>query len=420
MKRLLIFLFGTLIFFHLDAQLYINSDLCIQNNATIYADDTIQLGSSSVVINNGILQSTKSISTNGYLINTGTTGFIISPVASGVSKTFDIGTSGNNKIQLQHATGSMVIFQLAVRDSVFLNPQTNISPITSNVVNKTWYLSNLSSVSSISGSFYWNAADESSGFLRSNCGMSIWQNGSSTAWSFTNGTSASSINGSSPNYSQSASTASLGPGIYYFGVGGFGSALPITIVSFDANKISNDDVMLAWITKSEINNDHFELERSVNSQWSVANGFETIATIKGAGNSNTEIKYSYPDTNPFAKQNTSKLFYRLKQMDVDGKYQYTEMKEVALQRTNSVSMNISVYPNPNSNLLNIDLLSSGQRTLTFSLYDACGKQLVSEKYQTEPGRKNYQINTSQIPPGVYLLHITGDLETLHKQKLIVY
>jgi hypothetical protein len=399
-------------------QLFINGDLYIQNGATLYADDTIQLAAASSIATNGILQSTKSINTNGYLINTGTSGFIISPVASGIAKVFDIGTTSSNKIQLQHSTGSSVIFQLAVRDSVYTNPISNVSLITTNVVNKRWYVTPQSSVSSLSGIAYWNASDESSGFLRSNCGVSYWQSGASTAWSFTNGTAAATVTGSSPSYSKTTTAAGLTAGVYYFGVGGYGSSLPVSILTFNAN-INNNDVYLKWATSTEINNAFFEIERSSNGI-----NFTKIDRVKGAGNSNTKIDYLEIDLNPFTILITSKLYYRLKQVDFDGNFVYTDIKEVDLQKNNfkkSTTLNIKMYPNPNNSLLNIDVENLQAQKVYIKIIDANGNVILRDNFQITSDKHALQVNTSQYSAGVYLLSITDESGTIiNQQKLIIY
>src|SRR5437868_5973218 len=108
MKNRFLSLMVILICFHAHAQLYINGAVTIQNGATLYANDTIQLGSSASLTTNGLLQSTKAINTNQYLVNTGTTGFILTPVASGTASSFDIGTATNNRFSIQHSSGSAV------------------------------------------------------------------------------------------------------------------------------------------------------------------------------------------------------------------------------------------------------------------------------------------------------------------------
>lgn len=400
---------------YLKAQLYINSDITIQNGATVYVDDTVQLASSAVVNTNGVLQSTKTINTNGNVINTGTTGYIVALVASGVSKSFDIGTTSNNKIQIQHTTGSNVVFQLAVRDNVYLNPQTSTTQLTTNVVNKTWVIIPQSSVVNLSGIAYWNASDEASGFLRSNCGVSYWQNGSSTSWTYTNGTSAATTTGSSPAYSKATSAAGLTAGTYYFGVGGLGSSLPVTLLKFDATKNTNEDVLLNWITSTEINNDHFDLERSVDGSQ-----FTVFANVKGAGNSSRELTYLYKDITPFAKLNATTLYYRLKQVDVDGKYQYSEIREVAMQKGNINNTQITMYPNPNNGLLTIEFQNSTPQELTIHVIDANGKNIIHQKLATEAGKQKLLLNTSELSAGVYMLSVSDQNNlTISQQKLVI-
>lgn len=419
MKHFIIFITALSLCGNSKAQLYINSDITIQNGVTMYADDTIQLALLAAVSSNGILQSTKTINTNGYMINTGTTGYIISPVASGVSKAFDIGTTTNNKIQLQHSSGSTVNFQLAVRDTIYQNPQTRTTPISTRVVGKTWVVQPLSAATSSIVTISWNAGDELTSFTRGNCGMSRWQNGITTSWSFLNGTNAATNTGTSPAYSRTSPAASLGNSIYYFGIGDNGSTLPVTLVSFDAKKIADDDVLVTWTTTTEINNDHFDIERSDDGS-----RFTVFAQVKGAGNSTTRINYLQRDITPFSRpgrDNVTKLYYRLKQVDVDGNYQNSEIREVDMQKVTINNLRITTYPNPNKELLNIELETTQQKIVTIHLYDANGKNILDEKHIIEAGKQTFQINTSPLAPGVYLLNVTDENNAkIGKQKLIIY
>jgi hypothetical protein len=87
---------------------------------------------------------------------------------------------------------------------------------------------------------------------------------------------------------------------------------PIELIYFKANSIDNR-VQLQWSTASEINNDFFTIERSVDG-----NNWNILAFIQGAGNSNQELHYKYYDENPL----DGISYYRLKQTDFDGKYEY--------------------------------------------------------------------------------------------------
>jgi len=218
MKSLLIILIGIFAFMQANAQLYINADITIQNGETLYADDTIQLGASATVTDNGILQSTKGIQTKQSIINTGSNGFIISPVQSGVYTSFDLGTgSTNNRISIQHSSAGAVDYKLAVRDNVFANPNTNNSTITAHTIDKTWMVQPLSNSSNTSIGLQWVAANEQSGFNHNNCGLAQWQTGVSNTWNMLNGTSAANISG--PLFSRTSNVGNLNTGTYYYNVG---------------------------------------------------------------------------------------------------------------------------------------------------------------------------------------------------------
>jgi hypothetical protein len=218
MKNLLIILIGIFTFMQANAQLYINGDINIQNGETLYANDTIKLGASAAVTDNGILQSTRGIQTNQSIINTGSSGFIISPVQSGVNTAFDLGTgSPNNRISIEHNSIGSVDFKLAVRDNVYSNPTTNNSTISAHTIDKTWIVQPLSNSSNTNIDLQWLAANEQSGFNRNNCGLAQWQSGVSNSWSFSNNTSAA--NNVGLLFSKSSNMGNLNAGTYYYNVG---------------------------------------------------------------------------------------------------------------------------------------------------------------------------------------------------------
>lgn len=219
MKRIIFLSFCVLFFKQTKAQIFINGDITIQNGVTLFADDTIQLAAGAAVNNNGILQSTKGINTNQSIINTGNTGFILTPIPSGITKSYNIGTNNNNKISILHNTGSTVNYQLGARDNIYAHPQLNEKVITSNVVNKTWIVQPLSNSNNTTIGLFWNVSDELSGFNRVASGMSKWQSGVSGNWSFVNGYSTATLTGLSPAYAKTVNLGNLNAGIYYFGLG---------------------------------------------------------------------------------------------------------------------------------------------------------------------------------------------------------
>lgn len=123
-------------------------------------------------------------------------------------------------------------------------------------------------------------------------------------------------------------------------VPGFCTPLPIELLSFTGEAIEETNV-LNWTTTSEINNDYFIVEASVDAE-----NFKSIGIVAGAGNSNEVLNYQFIDNNPIAKT----MYYRLKQVDFDGKWENSEI--VAIER-NSLGT-IDIFPNPVNNLLHIN------------------------------------------------------------------
>src|SRR5690606_8997339 len=110
--------------------------------------------------------------------------------------------------------------------------------------------------------------------------------------------------------------------------------LPVELEKFTANVFGKDKVKLEWHTLSEINNSHFEIERSRNGMY-----FMRIAEIKAASNATEEHFYHYVDEKPLEDTN----YYRLKQVDYDGKFEYSQIRSVSLNFSN---FNFKVFPNP--------------------------------------------------------------------------
>ena len=109
-------------------------------------------------------------------------------------------------------------------------------------------------------------------------------------------------------------TNSIRPNTMFSWQGG-GTSLPIDLVSFNAEQLGGNAhpvVVIDWVVASQVNNDYFEIQRSVDvEQW------HTIETVTGAGNSNTQMSYSIIDDNPLYGIS----YYRLKQTDYDGQYE---------------------------------------------------------------------------------------------------
>lgn len=166
-------------------------------------------------------------------------------------------------------------------------------------------------------------------------------------------------------------------------------ALPVNYLYFEAVANKNQDVDLDWATSSEINNDHFEIERSVNGD-----EFSLIAVVPGQNTSNTLHNYVYIDFNAPKGQ----LYYRLRQVDINGTYTFSAIKAVTLNETS-----IHIQPNPNNGIFNITL-NGNIEDYSLQITDALGKTILSK---TGSG-SGLTVDLSAFPKGVYIVGIHND------------
>ncbi|MFA9212221.1 MAG: SBBP repeat-containing protein [Candidatus Methylacidiphilales bacterium] len=166
--------------------------------------------------------------------------------------------------------------------------------------------------------------------------------------------------------------------------------LPIKLLSFTAT-LANENVHCTWETASEINNDYFTIERSKDG-----NGFEAVGNIKGQENSNRNMHYSYTDYNPFSGIS----YYRLKQTDFDGKYTYSEIKKVGLDK--ELASKISLYYDNNNPIVKINSLTKSNTII--ELINLNGTKLLSNEQPIINGENTFAIN-GNITAGLYLLKV---------------
>ena len=173
-----------------------------------------------------------------------------------------------------------------------------------------------------------------------------------------------------------------------------GSTLPVTLTYFTAEERSGT-VLLKWATAQEINNAYFDMERSVDG-----NAFTKIATIQGAGNSNENLGYQFTD---FNIPSSGKIQYRLKQVDIDGKFEYSKI--VTIRSSTAISA-ISIYPNPARDHLNI-MLKAEMNQARLNVFNAAGVNM----YTLQVNRQA-QIDVSRWPNGVYFIVIQSGNEKI--------
>ncbi|MDW3649608.1 MAG: T9SS type A sorting domain-containing protein [Bacteroidia bacterium] len=172
-----------------------------------------------------------------------------------------------------------------------------------------------------------------------------------------------------------------------FGGGDIGSpTLPVEYVDFTAKQVEAD-VQLDWSTSLEINSDRFEIERSLDGI-----SFQRIGTVASTGGADGET-YRFFDRTPEKGSN----IYRLRQVDVDGKYSYSSKVEVSFLPT--IAHKIS--PNPFSDRFILSLSDDGNQSYEFELFDLNGKKVHQEilRFRDKVEREIYP---GELPPGSYL------------------
>ena len=172
--------------------------------------------------------------------------------------------------------------------------------------------------------------------------------------------------------------------------------LPIELEKFEVQEVA-DGVKLSWETATEVNNDYFEIERSIDGV-----SFESLQQINGAGESNIPIGYSWVDEQPFSGPN----YYRLKQVDFDGRFSYSEIKVLQLNRLGlSGKSSYLIQPNPAFEQLTLrsGQLGLGQSTVRYEIYDLFGR--VVEAGMWNKDAEEVSIDLSTFSRGSYWLRI---------------
>ncbi len=168
---------------------------------------------------------------------------------------------------------------------------------------------------------------------------------------------------------------------------GGANPLPIVLLSFTA-KPNGDDVDLNWTTSVEINNDFFTVERSQDGE-----NFSFVSTVEGAGNSMILKKYYTKDVQAYSGIS----YYRLKQTDYSGHYQYSNT--IAVKFLSEILKSVIVYPNPVANELHIELPGNTE-SANFEILSATGALVYKGSVN-----ERTTVPTTSFPSGVYVIKI---------------
>lgn len=217
---------------------------------------------------------------------------------------------------------------------------------------------------------------------------------STNAASFTGG---SVLNGTITGTKFTVNSASI-PNGAFISLGSVDSPLPVEMENFTYS-LNKRNVTLNWKTSKEINNNGFDVERSL------TNGkYEKVSFVKGSGNTNTTKEYSYTDVN----LNTGKYKYRLKQTDYNGNFEYHNLSgEVNLGVPSKFELSQN-YPNPFNPSTKIDFSLPVDSKVNIKMYDISGKEVMNiMSEQKSAGYHTVNINAAALSSGTYFYQINA-------------
>ncbi len=187
------------------------------------------------------------------------------------------------------------------------------------------------------------------------------------------------------------------------------AVLPVVLSSFNVTK--NGSVAdAAWITQTEINNSHFNLQRSTDGS-----NFTTLGRVNSAapnGNSNIALEYSFTDVDPQTGHN----YYRLQQVDIDGQSSYSDVVDL-IWGTNGSAANI--YPNPATDKLYVDISTQQASQVEVRILDMSGRTVKSVIAKTQSGVNNIKVSLDDIATGLYGVQVYTNNKLTHVDKVRV-
>ena len=175
--------------------------------------------------------------------------------------------------------------------------------------------------------------------------------------------------------------------------------LPIELLSFDVTN-AKDKVVLNWTTATETNNDFFQVERSLDGlHWNV------LDTLDGAGDSKELVSYEYADLLPYHGRN----YYRLKQVDFDGKFEYSSVKSMVFDYGSTL------FPNPTTGIVNVISKDDNTDLTDAHVYNIMGQLLDDKVTTTVLSKTQIQVDLTHLPPGIYLIKTRTTSEVVSKE-----
>lgn len=169
-----------------------------------------------------------------------------------------------------------------------------------------------------------------------------------------------------------------------------GGVLPVEMARFDVSLVKNE-VVLNWETVEELNNDYFEILRSND-----AKEWESIGTVSGAGTTSQRVRYDFVDETASLGEN----YYVLVQTDYDGRTQFSRMQVISLKGGRN---HISLYPNPASQNITVEVAEDSNFPLNVNIFDATGRLVAVHQLLDY----SQTLNIDELDKGFYHLQVNS-------------
>ena len=192
-------------------------------------------------------------------------------------------------------------------------------------------------------------------------------------------------------------------------------ALPVELSSFSAS-VKQGSVELSWKTATEVNNNGFEIERAAISNQSSAISWSKIGFVEGNGTTNAPKEYSFVDHN----LSSGSWSYRLKQIDRDGKFEYSQSVEVTIVSMPKVFALEQNYPNPFNPSTVISYQLPANSHVTLKVYDAIGREIATLVNEVkEAGSYSATFDASQLSSGIYFARLQSNGKQVLKKMVMM-
>ena len=192
------------------------------------------------------------------------------------------------------------------------------------------------------------------------------------------------------------------------------NVVPVELVSFNAEMV-DENVVLNWSTATETNNNGFQIERKVRSQQSPISNWENKGFVSGKGTTTEKTFYSYSEKN----EKPGTYLYRLKQIDFDGTFSYSNEIEVEVTGPKDFAL-YQNYPNPFNPSTTIKFALPVKTNLSLNVYNTLGEK-VAEIFngELEEGYHEMMFNASGLSSGIYFYKIESEYYSATKKLMLL-